>query len=194
MIDVQYSFPDADTCLEVIKDWREFDLYFVETPLPSDDIAGYMRVVAEQPIPIAAGEWLTTRHEFAPLINGGGVGIAQPDIGRVGGLTEAVRVAQMAAAKGLRVIPHLWKTGISVAAAAHFAAVTEHCPFIEYLPPDLSASPLRQQLLSSGPEMVDGVIPLPTGPGLGVELNREALTRFSLAAEALYERNGAIHD
>jgi L-alanine-DL-glutamate epimerase-like enolase superfamily enzyme len=191
MVDVQYAFPDADTCLEVIRDWREFNLYFVETPLPSDDYAGYARVTSEQPIPIAAGEWLTTRHEFAPLIESGALSVAQPDIGRVGGLTEALRVADMAAAKGIPVIPHLWKTGISVAAAVHFAAVTENCPFVEYLPADLSESPLRQQLLSHEPVMVDGLIPLPTDPGLGIELNRDALERFSAAAEALYDRTGA---
>jgi L-alanine-DL-glutamate epimerase-like enolase superfamily enzyme len=124
MVDVQYAFSDADTCLRVLRDWREFNLYFVETPLPSDDVEGLYRVANEQDIPIAAGEWLTTRFEFAPLIERGSITVAQPDIGRVGGLTEALRVARMAGERGLRVIPHLWKTGISVAAATHFAAVT----------------------------------------------------------------------
>ncbi len=189
MIDVQYAFPDADTCLDVMRDWRAFDLYFVETPLASDDIGGYYRVATEQNIPIAAGEWLATRFEFEPLIERGCISIAQPDIGRVGGLTEARRVARMADRKGLRVIPHLWKTGISVAAATHFAAVTSNCPFVEYLPPDLSASPLRQQLLTREPQMIDGVIPLPTEPGLGVELDRDSLRRFADAADQLLARS-----
>ncbi len=183
MIDVQYAFPDADTCLAVLRDWRAFDLYFVETPLPSDDIAGYHRLATEQDIPIAAGEWLTTRFEFAPLIEQGAITVAQPDIGRVGGLTEALRVAKIAQRSMLPVIPHLWKTGISVAAAAHFAAVTPNCPFIEYLPPELSESPLRQQLLTREPRMVGGVIPLPTEPGLGVSLDYDAVARFAAAAD-----------
>ena len=185
MIDVQYAFPDADTCLSVLRGWQEFGLYFVETPLPADDLAGYYRVATEQPIPIAAGEWLTTRFEFAPLIDSGSIAVAQPDIGRVGGLTEARRVAEMAAGKGMRVIPHLWKTGISVAAASHFAAATPHCPYIEYLPPDLSESSLRRNLLTREPVMTDGVLALPEGPGLGVELDRRALERFSAAADEL---------
>lgn len=185
MIDVQYAFPDADTCLSVLRGWQEFNLYFVETPLPSDDLAGYHRVATEQPIPIAAGEWLTTRFEFAPLIDSGSIAVAQPDIGRVGGLTEARRVAEMAGRKDLRVIPHLWKTGISVAAAAHFAAATPHCPYIEYLPPDLTESALRRDLLTREPVMADGVLTLPEGPGLGVELDRQALERFSAAADEL---------
>lgn len=191
MIDVQYAFPDADTCLTVLRDWQEFNLYFVETPLPSDDLAGYHRVATEQPIPIAAGEWLTTRYEFAPLIDTGSIAVAQPDIGRVGGLTEARRVAEMARRKSLRVTPHLWKTGISIAAASHFAAVTPHCPYIEYLPPDLSESALRQHLLMGEPTMTDGMLELSAGPGLGVELNRPALERFSAAARELDTKNAA---
>jgi L-alanine-DL-glutamate epimerase-like enolase superfamily enzyme len=185
MIDVQYAFPDADTCLAVLRQWREFDLYFVETPLPSDDLAGYHRVATEQPIPIAAGEWLTTRFEFAPLIETGSIAIAQPDIGRVGGLTEACRVAELAGSQGLRVIPHLWKSGISIAAAVHFAAVTPHCPYIEYLPADLSESSLRRQLLTHEPSMADGRLTLPAEPGLGIELDRAALDMFATAAHEL---------
>jgi L-alanine-DL-glutamate epimerase-like enolase superfamily enzyme len=188
MVDVQYAFPDADTCLGVLREWRQFDLYFVETPLPSDDIAGYQRITTEQDIPIAAGEWLTTRFEFAPLIEQRAITVTQPDIGRVGGLTEALRVARMADQHGLPAIPHLWKTGISVAAATHFAAVTPNCPYIEYLPPALSASPLRRRLLRREPVMIDGAIPLPTSPGLGVELDREALDHFADAARHLAER------
>jgi L-alanine-DL-glutamate epimerase-like enolase superfamily enzyme len=193
MVDVQYAFPDADTCIEVLRDWEQFNLYFVETPLRADDVKGLHRVATEQPIPIATGEWWSTRFEFAPLIENGSIQVAQPDIGRVGGLTEALRVARMADEHGLRVIPHLWNTGISVAAALHFAAVTPNCPFVEFLPPDLSESPLRKELLRREPQMTDGVLPLPDSPGLGIELDRDALARFSEAARTLYQRtrNGA---
>ena len=60
--------------------------------------------------------------------------VAQPDVGRVGGLTEARRVCDMAAVRGRRIVPHCWKTGIGIAASAHLAAVTPHCPYIEFLP------------------------------------------------------------
>jgi L-alanine-DL-glutamate epimerase-like enolase superfamily enzyme len=183
MVDVQYAFPDADTCLATLRDWQQFDLFFVETPLWPDDLEGYAQVSRAQPIPIAAGEWLTTRFEFLDLMDRGRIGVAQPDIGRVGGLTEAKRVAALARERGLTVVPHLWKTGISVAAAVHLAAVTPECPFIEFLPPDLSESALRKELLSEEPQLVDGVIPVPMKPGLGIELNRVALARFEDAAQ-----------
>jgi L-alanine-DL-glutamate epimerase-like enolase superfamily enzyme len=185
MVDCQYAFPDADQCLAVIRAWQDFDLFFVETPLPSDDLAGYARLAREQPIPIAAGEWLTTRFEFAPLIREGRIRVAQPDIGRVGGLTEALRVSKMAQAEGVIVIPHLWKTGISIAAAVHLAAVTSNCPYIEYLPVELSESPLRRELLTIEPSMESGEIAVPTAPGLGIELNRDALARFAEAARRI---------
>jgi len=183
MVDVQYAFPDADTCLQTISQWQEYDLFFVETPLWPDDLEGYAKLARSQPIPIAAGEWLTTRFEFLDLMDRGAVAIAQPDIGRVGGLTEARRVADLAKKRGRTVVPHLWNTGISIAAAVHLAAATPHCPFIEFLPPELSESPLRKELLSEEHQLVDGVIPLPTRPGLGIELNRAALECFEEAAE-----------
>jgi L-alanine-DL-glutamate epimerase-like enolase superfamily enzyme len=185
MVDCQYAFPDADECLRVIRAWQDFDLFFVETPLPSDDLAGYARLAGEQPIPIAAGEWLTTRFEFAQLIREGRIRVAQPDIGRVGGLTEAVRVSKLAQAAGITTVPHLWKTGISIAAAVHFAAVTSNCPYVEYLPAELSESRLRRELLSIEPVMESGVIAVPSTPGLGIQLNRDALARFAEAAQRI---------
>jgi L-alanine-DL-glutamate epimerase-like enolase superfamily enzyme len=183
LVDVQYAFPDADTALRVMRDWERYELAFVETPLWPDDLAGYRRLADEQPIPIAAGEWLTTRFEHQDLIERGGVRFCQPDVGRVGGLTEARRVCDLAAAHGVRIVPHLWKTGISIAAAAHLAAVTPHCDWIEFLPADLSASGLRKDFTSDELELVDGTIPLPQRPGLGVEVDREALAAFAAEAE-----------
>ena len=182
MCDVQYAFPDAYTCLSVIEAWADYDLFFLETPLPSDDLAGYAELAASAPMPIAAGEWLATRFECLDLMDRGKVAVIQPDIGRVGGLTEAKRVADLAAERGITVVPHLWKTGLSIAAAVQLAAVTPHCPFVEFLPDDLSESPLRKELAIGAPKMTDGVLALSSSPGLGVELNREALERFADAA------------
>ena len=185
MVDVQYAFSDADACLATIRDWQEFGIFFLETPLPSEDLDGYARLAQEQPIPIAAGEWLTTRFEFRHLMDEGKVKVAQPDVGRVGGLTEARRVCEMAGERGLIVVPHLWKTGISIAAATHLATATPHCPYIEFLPAELSESPLRRRLVKGEPAMEGGSIPTPTEPGLGIELDRESLEEFTEAARRL---------
>lgn len=186
MVDVQYAFPDADSCLATIADWRQFDLHFIETPVASDDLAALARVATEQPIPIAVGEWLTTRFEFVDLIDQGKIQIAQPDIGRVGGFTEAMRVCRLAQARGLRIVPHLWKTGLSIAAAMHLAAVTPNCPWIEFLPAQLSESSLRRSLLAKEPVLSDGVIKVSDEPGLGVAIDRDAMDRFEEAARRLH--------
>jgi L-alanine-DL-glutamate epimerase-like enolase superfamily enzyme len=185
MVDLQYAFSDPQECLEVLAEWQRYDPYFVETPLWVDDLAGYALLAREQPIPIAMGELLTTRHEFKALIDEGLIAVAQPDIGRVGGLTEARRVADYAAVRGRLVTPHVWKTGLSIAAAVHFGAVTEICPFVEFLPADLCDSAIRRELTPDFALTEDGTIEVPAEPGLGVEINPDALERFRATSEAL---------
>jgi len=180
MVDVQYTWSDVDIALRTLKDWKDFDIYFIETPLAIDDLAGYARLHQEAPMPVAAGEWQNTRFEFADLMDIGQVDVAQPDVGRVGGLTEARRVCEMAAERGRRIVPHCWKTGISIAATAHLAAVTPHCPYIEFMPTNLCDSQLRKDLVDDELQIIDGVIPLPEKPGLGIEVNMDALRGFKV--------------
>lgn len=185
LIDVQYAFENADVAVRTLRDWEEFDLFFVETPLWMDDLEGYARLTREQGIPIAAGEWLTTHHEFDQLVEKGNVSVVQPDLGKVGGFGEAFKVCDLAEANDLLVVPHVWKTGISIAAAAHFAAVTPGCPFIEFLPEELCESGLRKHLANHRLTMSEGRIDLPSRPGLGCEIDREALRHFQAAALAV---------
>ncbi|MBI4586535.1 MAG: mandelate racemase/muconate lactonizing enzyme family protein [Planctomycetes bacterium] len=180
IVDVQYTWSDAETAYRTLRDWKEFDIYFVETPLDIDNLREYARLHRMAPMAIAAGEWQTTRFEFIDLMDAGQIDVAQPDVGRVGGLTEALRVCALAAERGRRIVPHCWKTGISVAATAHLSAVTPHCPYFEYLPPRLCDSSLRRELVDEGLEFKDGTMALPRKPGLGVEVNPEALRRFKV--------------
>jgi L-alanine-DL-glutamate epimerase-like enolase superfamily enzyme len=98
----------------------------------------------------------------------------------VGGLTEARRVTEMARDRGRLIVPHCWKTGIGIAASAHLAAVTSHCPYIEFLPANLCDSLLRKELVADELKIVDGKIPLPQKPGLGIEVDQAALRRFEV--------------
>ncbi len=178
MVDVAYAWPDAATALRVIERLAPYRVEFIETPIDIDDLEGYAFLHDRSPIPIAAGEWQNTHFEFLDLADRGKLDVLQPDIGRVGGLTEALRVCAIAAERGRAVIPHCWKTGLGIAAAAHLAAVTEHCPYIEFLPLELAESPLRRELLVQDFRVVDGRLELPTRPGLGIELNRDALQKY----------------
>lgn len=178
MVDVAYCWSDWKAALKVIKAIEPYDIFFLETPLPSDDLDGYRQLSEASPIRIAAGEWLNTRWEFFDLMDRGGVDVAQPDVGRVGGLTEAMRVVRAAKDRGKLIVPHCWKTGIGVAASAHLAAASSNCAFIEYLPAGVAFSPLRRELVQDELRLENGRIPLPQKPGLGIELNDEALEKF----------------
>jgi L-alanine-DL-glutamate epimerase-like enolase superfamily enzyme len=187
MVDVAYGWEEWREALAVIETWAEHDVFFVETPLWSDDLDGYAELAKRSPVPIAAGEWLATRFEFECYTERGALHVLQPDVGRVGGLTEARRVAQLAAANELKVVPHGWKTGITVAATAHLAAVTPQLPFFEFVPPDVAESRLRRELVRD--ELVlapDGTLQLPERPGLGIELEPEALAEFEQAAGRIH--------
>jgi len=96
-------------------------------------------------------------------------------------LTEARRVCDLAADRARLIVPHCWKTGIGIAASAHLSAATPHCPYIEFLPAALSEAPLRRELVVEELQLVDGVVPLPQKPGLGVELDPEAVKRYCVS-------------
>src|SRR5262249_27775307 len=180
MVDVAYAWPDAKSALRVLERLAPYDIFFVETPIDIDDLDGYAYLHDHSPIRIAAGEWQNTHFEFLDLARRGKLDVLQPDVGRVGGFTAARKVAQIAADGGQLVVPHCWKSGIGIAASAHLAAATACCPFIEFLPAELSESALRRELLVSDFHLEAGLVALPDRPGLGIELNRAALARYAV--------------
>lgn len=181
LVDVQYLWSDAATALSTVRDWADFDIFLLETPIWSDYLDEYAKLHREAPMQIAAGEWLATRWEFEALMDRGKVDVVQPDVGRVGGFTEAKRVCDMAAERNRLVVPHCWKTGVSVAATAHLAFNTPHCPFIEYLPPQLCEEMLRKELVDDNLSFVDGHIVPPQRPGLGIDVDSKILEKFKIA-------------
>lgn len=180
MVDVAYAWSEARSALRVIERLAPYDIFFIETPIDIDDLDGYAFLHERSPIRIAAGEWQNTHFEFLDLAHRGKLDVLQPDVGRVGGFTEASKVVQIAADYGRLLVPHCWKSGIGIAASVHLAAATATCPFVEFLPANLSESDLRRNLLTSDLELVDGGIPLPEQPGLGIEIDRDALSRFAV--------------
>ncbi len=180
-VDVAYCWPDWRAALRAIEMFADADIYFIETPLPTDDLEGYSKLCAVSPMRVAVGEWLNTRFECLEAMDRGGVDVIQPDVGRVGGLTEARRVAEQARDRGVIVVPHCWKSAIGIAASLHLAIVAGNCPFIEFLPPALADSRLRSDLTAEEFTFVDGVIPAPTEPGLGISLNEQAVEQFQVA-------------
>jgi L-alanine-DL-glutamate epimerase-like enolase superfamily enzyme len=178
MVDVAYAWPDARAALGMLERLAPYDLFFVETPIDIDDLEGHAFLHGRSPIRIAAGEWQNTHFEFLDLAVRGLIDVLQPDVGRVGGFTEALKVCRIAAERGRLVVPHCWKSGIGIAASAHLAAACDVCPYIEFLPVELAESPLRRELLTDDFRLRDGRLVLPETPGLGVELDRDILEKY----------------
>jgi L-alanine-DL-glutamate epimerase-like enolase superfamily enzyme len=183
MVDVAYAWPNAESALQVIEQLKAYDLFFIETPIDIDDLDGHATLHDRSPIPIAAGEWQNTHYEFLDLADRGKLDVLQPDVGRVGGLTEAWKVCEIARSRGLKIVPHCWKTGIGIAASAHLAAVCDVCPYVEFLPVELAESPLRKHLLAVELEVRDGRMIFNDRPGLGIEINRDVLRAYEVDIE-----------
>ena len=125
--------------------------------------------------PIATGEKETTQFAYLDLMERGGLRIIQPDVARVGGISEALRIAALAEARNVQVIPHCWATDILVAATLQVISTLRACPYLEY---NVTDNPLRRDLLVHPIRPVEGIVTVPTGPGLGIELNEDTVARY----------------
>lgn len=187
MIDTGYRWKYWREAQWVLRHIEEDKLFFVETPLHTDDLDGYARLAESTATPVAAGEFLQTCHEFRELMDRGCCDVIQPDLGRVGGLTEAIRCARMAAERGRVCVPHAWKTGLTVAATRHFGAAVSNCPYTEFFAREFFPSYLRSRLAGPEPLLEEGQWPLPEAPGLGVELDAEVVTSCLAAPPTVIE-------
>jgi L-alanine-DL-glutamate epimerase-like enolase superfamily enzyme len=174
MIDMGSPVP-FDDAVWLGRALAEEDVFFLEEPLSPDDLDGFASLVDASPTPIATGEKETTRFGFRDLMERGKLRIIQPDIARVGGLTEMRRIAALAEVRNVRVIPHCWATDILVAATMHFLATQKEAPYQEF---NVMANPLRTELLQEPMRPKDGLLSVPQGPGLGLELNQETLETY----------------
>ena len=181
LVDFGYRWRDWKAALWTLDRLADCDLYLAEATLRHDDLEGHARLAARTETRIGGAEMAATRFECREWIERGGVDVLQPDVNRCGGLTELSHIAALADLNGVLVVPHCWKTGITAAAARHFQAATANVPYVETLSPELFDSPLRRDLAGPEPEVVDGLVALPTAPGLGIELDDEALAAYRLA-------------
>lgn len=174
LLDMGFAVPLEDA-IYLGRALAEHRVFLLEEPLSPDDIAGFARLTAVSPTPIATGEKESTQYPFIDLMDRGGLRIIQPDIARVGGISEALRIAAHAEARNVRVIPHCWSTDILVAATLHVIAVLRDCPYLEY---NVTDNPLRTDLMKQRLQPEDGMIEVPTGPGLGIELDEGIVAMY----------------
>ena len=179
MIDVQNRWSDVGQALESIRAIAAFRPFFVEAPLPADNLPGLARLADAVDTRIAVGDWgFTTRFEFDEIMERGRVDVVQPSSVRSGGIREIARIAEAAYRRGLICVPHAWCHMVGVAAEIHLAAVLPNMPYFE-MPIAFPDSPIISELLL--PAVVvdaDGMIEVPNRPGLGFALNEEVVERF----------------
>ncbi|MDX1935402.1 MAG: mandelate racemase/muconate lactonizing enzyme family protein [Capsulimonadales bacterium] len=181
MVDIGICW-DARTAIARARRFEEFNLFWMEEPLPPDDIDGYGQLTAAVTVPIAAGEEESTTHGFRDLIDRGGIDIVQVDMARAGGLTEARRIAHMAHQRNKPCVPHAFSTGVLLAASLHWVASQPNANLLEYT---VSESPLAVGLTGTGVlkeplRAVDGHVTVPDAPGLGIELDETMVDRYRI--------------
>jgi D-galactarolactone cycloisomerase len=182
MVDANHAY-DATAAIRYGRRVEELDIAWFEEPVPPEDLAGYREVRRALAIPVAGGEAEFTRFGFRALLADRAVDVLQPDICAAGGISECKKIADMANAFGVRCNPHVWGTGVALAAALQLLAVIPHNPpglfpeepMLEF---DRSEHPIRQAVLATPIEHRAGQVAVPAGPGLGIEVDRAALERF----------------
>ena len=165
--------------LETAHMLKDYGVTWFEEALPPDDIEGFIKLREHAPLPISTGEVLTRRQSFMPWIERQAVDILQPDLTKVGGLSEGRRIGWAAYDHGIQVVTHGWNTAVGLAADLALAAALPVAAYVEYLTP----SPYIEDILAQPFKLnEDGTLSIPTAPGLGIELNPEAIARMSRRA------------
>jgi L-alanine-DL-glutamate epimerase-like enolase superfamily enzyme len=170
--DWKLRFKDA---LERARMLDDYGVGWFEEPLAPDDVEGYQRLTDLSPVKIAHGEVLTRRQSFLPYFSRRAMDIVQPDVTKVGGLSEMRRIAWMAEEHGIELVPHGWNTAIGVAADVHLVSTLPNRSYVEFnvgnpLVEDVLATPFRLN--------AEGRLDVPDAPGFGIDIDRDRLRRI----------------
>ena len=174
MVDAHGSL-DVSTAIRLARRLEEYDLAWFEEPVSPDDHPGLAEVRRSTTIPIATGEREFTRFDFEDLFLHRAVDIAQPDIARAGGFTEIRRIGAMASARGIRLAPHAWGSGVLFAASIHMAMAAPNCHILEV---SQGYMPMMNELFQEPYDIRDGTVYAPKKPGLGFTLREDVFERF----------------
>src|SRR5437667_167753 len=160
----------------------DYEVSWFEEPLRPDAMTDYVELRRRAPVPIAGGEVLTRRQSFQPWLQAGAFDIVQPDVTKVGGISEERRIAWMAQENGIQFIPHGWNTAIGLAADLQLASAFPDTGLVEYL----TGSPFIDEITLGGWKLdEDGWLPIPALPGLGLRLDPDALAKYTSGARLL---------
>ena len=187
MVDANQAYP-ASTAIRIGNELAAYDITWFEEPVNAKDVDAYLQVQAAVPMPVAGGENLRTRYEFKDFFARRAYDIAQPDVVNAGGITEMRNIAMTANSYGILVNPHVWGSPVMIAASLHLASTIPPCPpayeprpyeqepVMEF---DRTPSGIREGITVEPFDQQDGFITVPTAPGLGVEIDEDAVRRLA---------------
>ena len=185
MVDANHCF-NVPQAINIGRELEKLDVHWFEEPVSPEDREGYVEVSRRLDMAVAGGENEFTKFGFRDIIDRRAMDIVQPDVCAAGGITECKKIAALAQAASIQCIPHAWGTAIGLAATIHFLASLPECPpclvpispILEY---EQTFNPFRDQLSGTSLKHKKGFVDVPTGPGLGIEINREILDKYRLA-------------
>lgn len=185
LVDVNGNYT-ADQALASMERIAPYGIHWIEEPLSPEDHAGYARLRRRSDMTLAAGEALWSRFAMRDLVQARLVDVVQPDINKIGGVSEMIVVRDMAETNNVRFSPHAWAGAVALTATLHILATVSSYPsnsneatplLLEF---DRGTNPLRDGLLAEPITLdAEGFVPIPSQPGLGVRLDRDALHRLS---------------
>jgi L-alanine-DL-glutamate epimerase-like enolase superfamily enzyme len=159
-----------------------YNVAWFEEPLNADALEDFVALRRASPVPITGGETLTRRQSFRPWLEAGAFDIVQPDVTKVGGISEERKIAQMAQDHGIKFIPHGWNTALGVAADLHLSSAFPGTDLIEYK----TGSAYVDEIVVGGWKLdSDGMLAIPDKPGLGVTIDVDALKKYSRGEKLL---------
>ena len=168
---------DADHAIRMAAAFEPYRLFWLEDALTEQDIAGWQRLRAGTATPLCTGEKGWTGEHFGRLIDSGALDVIMLDPGKAEGVTGVKRVIDRAAAAGRSWNAHSWSSAINTAASLHLAAASENVLVLELKP---LPSPMQHELVRDPIDMRDGWIAVRDAPGLGVEVDEQAVARYAL--------------
>ena len=161
---------------ETAKMLGDYGVVWFEEALAPDDFEGFKQLRQTSPVLVATGEVLTRRQSFQPLLHARAVDIIQPDVTKCGGLSEARKLAWMAYDQGVLLVPHGWNTAIGVAADLALSAAMPVARWVEFQ----TGVPYIEEIITTPFRIdADGLLAIPTGPGLGIEVDWDAVEKYS---------------
>ena len=174
----QFSTPGAIRLAQALEPYSPL---WYEEPVPPDNVAALAQVARSTRIPVATGERLTTKGEFAPILREGAARILQPALGRVGGIWEAKKIASMAEVYNAHIAPHLYAGPVEWAANLHLAVSCSNILMVEAI-----ESPFHDALVSGRPKVEAGFVAAPEGAGLGIELKDAIAQAHAFTGDRLH--------